>query len=181
VTILLARIDDRLLHGQVVVAWRQVLAFDTAYVIDDGVAGDPYLVDTLRLAAPFDLQVRALTVEEGAAAFAESPTGRVLLLFKTAQSVLALVEAGVALPGLNVGNLAAGAGRRRVQRSISLSGEEAAALDALTARGVRVTFQQTPDDRAVGWKVVRRKISGDADENGHLHSPTLRRSAGASE
>lgn len=156
--ILLARLDDRLLHGQVVVAWRQVLHFDVAYVIDDGVAGDPLLLDTLRLAAPFDLHVRVLTVSEAVDALAELPTGRAILLFKTPQPALALVEAGVTLPGLNVGNLASGKGRVRVHGSISLSKAEAAVLDALSARGVRVTFQQTPDDRAVGWEVVRKRV-----------------------
>jgi len=159
VTIVLARLDDRLLHGQVVVAWRQFLRFDTAYVIDDGVAGDPYLVDALCLAAPSDLQVRVMTVAEAALALTEAPVGRAILLFKIPLSALALVEVGVALPGLNVGNLASGPGRVRVQRSISLSKEEAATLDELSARGVEVTFQQTPDDRAVGWDVLRRKIS----------------------
>ena len=160
--IVLARVDDRLLHGQVVVAWRRVLAFDTVYVIDDGVAGDPYLVDTLRLAAPSDLQVRALSVVEATAALADPPSGRAILLFKTPQAALALVEAGVSLPGLNVGNLAWGAGRKRVQRSIALSAEEAEVLERLSARGVQVTFQQAPEERAVGWEVVRRKVKDGA-------------------
>jgi PTS system mannose-specific IIB component len=159
VAIVLARIDDRLLHGQVVVAWRQVLAFDIVYVIDDGVAGDPYLVDTLRLAAPFDLQVRVLSVAEATAALTDPPPGRAILLFKTPQAALALVEAGVGLSELNVGNLASGMGRKRVQRSIALSVEEAEALDTLSARGVQVTFQQTPEERAVRWEVVRRKVT----------------------
>ena len=130
-----------------------------AYVIDDGVAGDPYLVDALRLTAPFDLQVRALSVEEAVDALANPPTGRVLLLFKTPRSALAIVEAGLDLPELNVGNLASGTGRKRVRHSIALSAEEVETLETLSARGVQVTFQQTPDDRAVDWEVLRRKVT----------------------
>ena len=157
--IVLARVDDRLLHGQVVVAWRQYLGFDAAYVVDDGVAGDPLVVETLRLAAPFDLAVRTLTVREAASVLAAPSMERIVLLFSEPQAALALLEAGISLNELNLGNLASGPGRKRVLRSISLSEAETAVLDALSARGVRVTLQQTPDERAVDWETVRRKVT----------------------
>jgi mannose/fructose/N-acetylgalactosamine-specific phosphotransferase system component IIB len=152
-----ARVDDRLIHGQVVVAWRSYLRFDAIAVVDDAVAGDPYLRDVLCMAAPADLDVGVYTTKEAVDVLTAPVSSRVLLLFTRPETALALVEAGVALPHLNVGNLAASPGSRRVLGSISLSSAHADALDALAARGVRITFQATPDDPALDWQAVRRR------------------------
>jgi mannose/fructose/N-acetylgalactosamine-specific phosphotransferase system component IIB len=151
-----ARVDDRLIHGQVVLGWRQHLAYDEIWVVDDEVSADPFLGDVLRMAAPGGVIVRVYGVAEAAQVLlGPKPTARVLLLFKQPQAALSLVEVGVDLPYLNVGNLAARPGARRVFRTISLTDEQAAALDALAARGVRITFQLAPDDAQADWQRLR--------------------------
>ncbi|MBN1584219.1 MAG: PTS sugar transporter subunit IIB [Anaerolineae bacterium] len=154
-----ARVDDRLIHGQVVVGWRQHLCFQELWVADDEVAADAFMGDVLRLAAPAEVEVRVQTVAQAAAALSAPLDRRTLLLFKEPQAALALVEAGVPLAQLNVGNLAARPGSRRAWQSISLTQAHAAALDALAERGVSITFQSTPDDAPAPWAQVRRRIS----------------------
>ena len=61
------RVDDRLIHGQVTVGWRQYLRYAEIWVVDDVARGDPYLQDALRLAAPEGVAVRVLGVEEAVA------------------------------------------------------------------------------------------------------------------
>jgi PTS system mannose-specific IIB component len=153
-----ARLDDRLIHGQVVVAWRQRLRYEAITVVDDEVARDPYLSDVLCAAAPAGVAVEVCAVAEAVDALAASPSRVVLLLVKRPQTALALLEAGVPLAQLNVGNLAPGPGSVRVVRSISLTPAHAAVLDALAGRGVRVTLQPTPDDPAVAWGAVRGRV-----------------------
>jgi mannose/fructose/N-acetylgalactosamine-specific phosphotransferase system component IIB len=80
-----------------------------------------------------------------------------LLLLKSPQAALTLVKASLSFPRLTVGNLAAGPGSVRVLKSISLAPEHVAALDALAARGVEITFQPTPDDPPVDWHTLRRR------------------------
>jgi mannose/fructose/N-acetylgalactosamine-specific phosphotransferase system component IIB len=170
-----ARIDDRLIHGQVTVAWRQYLHLDEIWVVDDGVAADPFLQDALRLATPAGVVLGVYTIQEAASAWQErctpAPeatseasavpgTRRVLVLVKSPQAALALVEQGAALSHLNVGNLAARPGSERAFKSISLTREHVAALDELAGRGVRITFQPVPDDAGVDWQAVRRRIRG---------------------
>jgi PTS system mannose-specific IIB component len=152
-----ARIDDRLIHGQVVVGWRQHLRYDAIYVVDDKVGEDPFLRHVLCLSAPSGVIVHVYTMAEAVAALSAPTPDRVLLLFKRPQAALALVEGGVRLPHLNVGNLAAEPGSVRVLKSISLTPDHVAALDALAERGVHITFQPTPDDPQVSWRTVRRK------------------------
>ena len=149
------RIDDRLIHGQVTVGWRQHLRYDAICVVDDVAAADPALRDALRLAAPAGVVVHVYTTEEATSALAASPSERTLLLLKSPQTALALVEGGLSLSQLNIGNLAARPGSVRVLKSISLTVEDVAALDALDARGIAITFQPTPDDPTVDWRALR--------------------------
>jgi PTS system mannose-specific IIB component len=150
------RVDDRLIHGQVVVAWRDYLRYDTILIVDDELAGDPYLRDVLCLAAPAGVKVGVHTTTEAVSVLIAPAFGQIVLL-KRPETALALVEAGVPLPQLNVGNLAAAPGSRRVVGSISLTPAHVLTLDALAGHGVRVTFQATPDDPALDWETVRRR------------------------
>jgi mannose/fructose/N-acetylgalactosamine-specific phosphotransferase system component IIB len=152
-----ARLDDRLIHGQVVVGWRQHLRFEAIHVVDDEVARDPFLRDVLRAAAPAGVAVEVYAAKEAADALAASSSRMVLLLVKRPQTALALLEAGVPLVQLNVGNLAPAPGSTRAVRAISLTPSHAAALDELAERGVRVTLQPTLDDPAIEWGAVRGK------------------------
>jgi mannose/fructose/N-acetylgalactosamine-specific phosphotransferase system component IIB len=82
----------------------------------------------------------------------------VLVLVKNPQTVLDLVERGIALPHLNVGCLASKPGSVRAFRSISLTREDVNALDGLADRGVRITFQLTPDGAHAEWPTVRGRL-----------------------
>jgi PTS system mannose-specific IIB component len=152
-----ARIDDRLLHGQVTVGWRQHLRYRAICVVDDLSATDPALRDALRLAAPAGVAVHVYATKEAASALAASPPDETLLLLKSPQTALDLVEGGLSLSRINVGNLAARPGSTRVLKSISLTVEHVAALDALAARGIAITFQPTPGDPPVEWQALRRR------------------------
>jgi mannose/fructose/N-acetylgalactosamine-specific phosphotransferase system component IIB len=152
-----ARIDDRLIHGQVTVGWRQHLRYQAICVVDDLSAADPVMRDVLRLATPDGVALHVYTLQEAAHALATPASDRTLLLLKSPQAALAVVKAGLPLSRLTVGNLAAGPGSVRVLKSISLAPEHVAALDALAARGVEITFRPTPDDHPVDWQALRRR------------------------
>jgi mannose/fructose/N-acetylgalactosamine-specific phosphotransferase system component IIB len=151
------RIDDRLIHGQVTVAWRQHLGYDEICIVDDALANDAFMNDMLRLAAPSGVQVTVYTVQQATGALTHPASNAILLLTKTPQSVLRLLDAGVPITQVNVGNIAAAPGRKRVFKSISLGPEHVATLDALAERGVEITFQLVPHDTALAWKSVRSK------------------------
>ena len=152
-----ARVDDRLIHGQVAVAWRQHLRYEEIWIVDDGVAKDPLLQEALSLATPLDLPVCAYSLEQASQALQDPPSQRVLLLFRHPQAALALVERGIPLAQLNVGSQAPSPGSVRVFKSISLNARHAAALDALAEQGVCITFQLTPDDPQANWQALRQR------------------------
>jgi PTS system mannose-specific IIB component len=162
------RVDDRLIHGQVTVGWRQYLRYAEIWVVDDLACGDPHLRDALRLAAPEGVVVRVIGVGEAEVLLASEvrrqtsnvkrQTLDVLILVRSPETALALAEGGVPLKRLNVGNLSSRPGSVRAFKNISLTPAHVEALDALAERGVRITFQLAPEDAQADWGAVRRRL-----------------------
>lgn len=155
-TIRLVRVDDRLIHGQIVAVWLRSVGADRIVIVDDRVAADPFLVEVLTLAAPSDVAVEVLGIAEGEARVKELAGGpdRAFVLVKTPATALALVRAGVPIEVLNVGGLGAGPGRRPLYRNVSASDEERAAMREIEAGGTHVEIRAVPDDRPVPFASV---------------------------
>jgi len=155
-SIRLVRVDDRLIHGQVVAVWLRSVGADRIVIVDDRVAADPFLVEVLTLAAPSDVAVEVLGVAEGAARVTElaGVPDRAFVLVKTPATVLSLLRAGAPIDVLNVGGMGAGPGRRPLYRNISASDDERAAMREIEAAGTRVEIRVVPDDRPVPFASV---------------------------
>ncbi len=150
-SIALVRIDDRLIHGQVVVKWLRHLGADEIWIADDQLMADGFLQSILRLAAPPGVHVEVAGAQDASALLARaSEEGHnVLLLVKSPQTAIALYEQGLDFHELNVGGLGAGPDTTRVYKSVSLSAAQMASLRYLQERGVRVYFQMVPEERPV--------------------------------
>jgi mannose/fructose/N-acetylgalactosamine-specific phosphotransferase system component IIB len=145
-TVLLARIDDRLIHGQVVVKWLRAVPSDRLVVCDDGVRSDSYLSDVLRLAAPEKPPLTILSVDECAEWLAEEgDSERIFLLVKGPRTVLDLQERGVQIPRLSVGGMGSSPGSHRLYKSISATNEQREQLARIADRGVPVVLQMVPE------------------------------------
>ena len=158
--ICLARIDDRLIHGQIVIKWWKYLHCDEILIADDDVAGDPFMQEVLSLAGPPDVPVRVLSVGDAACRLATQDGNRrsTLLLVKSPLAALRLMDKGVRLSHINVGGLAAGEGTQRVFRNVSLDPLQADALEELSRRGVQITFQLIPGDAQAEWTTIRQRL-----------------------
>jgi PTS system mannose-specific IIB component len=158
VTLRLVRVDDRLIHGQVVAVWLRAVGADRIVIVDDRVAADAFLVDVLTLAAPAGVQVEVLDVASGAPRVRElaDSNDAVFVLVKTPVTALALVRDGVPVGVVNVGGMGAGPGRRPLYRTISASDEERAALREIEALGTPVEIRIVADDRPVPFASVDR-------------------------
>jgi len=153
----LVRIDDRLLHGQVVVNWVRTLRPRRIAIVDDEIATDGTTVSVLEAACPADLTLWVGTVGEAATALVEQspvPPADTMILLRSPAQARALYEAGVCYETLNLGCLGARAGRRRVHRQVSLSPDEMEALQYLASVGVVVSIQALPSHRAIGLATV---------------------------
>lgn len=149
-SLLLYRIDDRLIHGQVVVGWGQPLGIRFIVLVDDQVAGSEWEQDLYRMAVPPDVDVYFSTVRDAAAALpryrADSRPG--LLVTGTIDAMRQLVESG-GVSQVNVGGLHFRAGRVQRLRYVFLTPEEEQALSEIQDRGVPVTAQDVPGARPI--------------------------------
>jgi mannose/fructose/N-acetylgalactosamine-specific phosphotransferase system component IIB len=155
-TLTLVRVDDRLIHGQVVAVWLRAVGADRIVIVDDPTARDEFLRTVLTLAAPEGVPVEVLGLAAGAvrvAALAAAPE-RTLVLLRSPLTALALRRAGVEFELLNVGGIGAGPGRRLVHRSVSASPDELAALRELERLGTRVELRALVDDRPVAFSAI---------------------------
>src|SRR5258706_6551142 len=112
--VVLARIDDRLVHGQVAVGWSRATNADLLVVANDDAAADPLQQSLMQLATPAGLTLRVLSVQGAGAADAkgEFDAARSLLLFSTPSDALLYREAGGRVTSLNVGGMGQGGGKR---------------------------------------------------------------------
>ena len=153
----LVRVDDRLIHGQIVAVWLKALGADGILVVDDKTAKDEFLREVLELSAPPGVPVEVMTVDEGITRVREATESpkRVFVLLRSPIAALRLHQAGVPFEVLNVGGLGAGPGRRQLYRNISAGEQELEAMRELERRGVRVEFRIVPDDRPVSLASVK--------------------------
>ena len=146
---ILHRVDDRLIHGQVLVAWGMRLRPDRIVVADDASAANDWERELLESAAP-DSAVRVVTVAEAASGHAaeSSAAGGAFLLVRGLAAALALVEAGAVIPAFNLGGIHYAPGRTKVNEYLYLDAADRAAARALLARGVSLQAQDVPASRA---------------------------------
>jgi D-glucosaminate-specific PTS system IIB component len=157
VSLRLVRIDDRLIHGQVVAVWLRVLGARRIVIVDDSTARDEFLREVLTLAAPPGVPVEVLGLAEGAARcvdLAASPEPAIVLV-RAPRTVLLLKQAGVPIEVVDLGGLGAGPGRKRIHKTVSASAEEIAELRELERLGVRVEIQIMADDRPIPLSSIR--------------------------
>ena len=154
----LVRIDDRLIHGQVVAGWLRALGAQRIVIVDDASARDEFLREVLTLAAPQGVPVEVHGVAEGAARLiALAATAEpVIVLARTPRTVLALRLAGVPIEVVDLGGMGSGPGRRRLHRTISVSPDELRELRELEQLGTRIEVQIVADDRPIPFRSLDR-------------------------
>jgi len=148
----LFRIDDRLIHGQVVVGWGQPLGVGFIVLVDDEVRVSDWEQDLYRMGVPPEIEVIFASAAEAVERLAEwqaDPRGGILLTGNI--DAMATLCAGAGrVPAVNLGGMHHRAGRTERLRYVYLTADEAAKLRRLASTGVRVMAQDVPSARAIG-------------------------------
>ena len=144
------RIDNRLIHGQVVVTWVQAQSIDTLMVANDAIAGDDFQRAILLAVAPPSIKVLILTIEDGLA-YVASPdhaSDRIFILVNNPHDALRLFQGGLPLRTMNVGNMSFAAGAKRVSNTVFVTPVDVRNFVGLQEAGVELTCQMMPTDRS---------------------------------
>jgi len=160
-SISLARIDDRLIHGQVIIKWLRAVPCDEILICDDQVRADPFLQKVLSLAVPPNVHLSVRSIAESVDYLSDGgPSPRVMLLLKTPHAALEILRRGICFAELNVGGMTSGPGTRRLYRSISATFAQIADLREIHRMGVRIVFQTVPEpeERALDFDLLLRKL-----------------------
>lgn len=147
--LVLARIDDRLVHGQVTVGWRNRLRPDHIVLANDDIADDPWQARIYAMSVPPEVEFLALSVGDAARLLQEGQrnplTGsRVLLLTGSALDMQRLVASGAPVLRVNVGGMHYARGKREMLPEVYVDRFDLAALRALRERGVELWVQMVP-------------------------------------
>jgi PTS system mannose-specific IIB component/fructoselysine and glucoselysine-specific PTS system IIB component len=150
-TIALYRVDDRLIHGQVVVGWGQPLDVGFIVLVDDEVRASEWEQDLYRMGVPPNIEVVFASVEEALRRLEEwEQDPRVgILLAGDIDTIAALTAGSGQVRKVNIGGIHHRTGRAERLRYVYLTDDEANKLRELAARGVDVTAQDVPTARAI--------------------------------
>jgi mannose/fructose/N-acetylgalactosamine-specific phosphotransferase system component IIB len=148
VSLALVRIDDRLIHGQVVVGWVRHLGADCILVANDAVAADPMQRALLPMAVPPEIEVAIYRVAEAAQRLAAGAHAdrKAILLFSSPVDAEAYLRLGGPLERLNVGGMRFAPGKAQMMPAIFVAAEDIKAFRALAARGLPMQVQMVPTD-----------------------------------
>ena len=145
------RIDDRLIHGQVVTAWIKSYQAKKVIIVDDIVAKDEFLIGVMEMVKPSGVALDVITVDEFTEklpAYDEESVNSIVLV-KTPESAKKCFDAGLKLDALNVGGMGAKEGRKHIYRNVSASDAEVDTLIELKDRGIETYLQATPNDKKI--------------------------------
>jgi len=158
----LVRVDNRLLHGQVLETWIPRLGATAVAVVDDEAARSPLAQAAMTLCCPAEVPVRVLPMAEADFAALGAGPGPVLVLVRDVAGLTAAVARGLTpalAPRLNLGNVHFTPGRRPLTPSVYLAEAELQALEALAAAGFQVEARAVPTDPPAGLDELRRRYA----------------------
>jgi len=145
------RVDNRLVHGQIIEGWLPYLDAVKLVVINDKLALDELQQQIMQLAIPARIQTHFISVKNTKALYdaIESRGDTTLYLLATFQDVSRLTREGVAVPILNVGNMHYGHGKRHLCTHVAVSDNDLECLRALQENGTQLDFRCVPTDMPI--------------------------------
>jgi PTS system mannose-specific IIB component/fructoselysine and glucoselysine-specific PTS system IIB component len=156
-SIVLCRIDDRLIHGQVVIGWGRAMGIDLIILVDDQVAASAWEQELYRMAVSPEIEVRFVTMADAARQMADwqSNGKRGLVLTGDLETMAALrISSPEVVQRINLGGIHHRAGRRERLPFIYLTDQELRTLQELEAGGAVITAQDLPTTAPVALKAL---------------------------
>lgn len=148
IDIRLARIDDRLIHGQVATAWSKQMEIDRILVISDEAAENQIRKLLLKQAAPNGIRVNVISVARMHEVYQSNilQFEKVALLFTSPQDVEVLVRQGMELSSINIGGMSFSNEKKMLTNFISVDEKDIASFIYLSEQGIELEIRKVPAD-----------------------------------
>lgn len=159
----LARIDSRLLHGQVATAWTKTVKPTRIIVVSDGVAKDELRKNLIEQAAPLGVKANVVPVDKMIQVAKDPRFGntKAMLLFETPQDALRAIEGGVDVKELNIGSMAHSVGKIAVSKVLSLGRDDVKTFEKLKAKGIQFDVRKVPNDSKENMDDIIKKAKAE--------------------
>ncbi|WP_445496907.1 PTS N-acetylgalactosamine transporter subunit IIB [Photorhabdus sp. SF281] len=145
--ILMTRIDNRLVHGQVGVTWTNSLGANLVLVANDQVAGDLMQQNLMDMVVSDGIQTRYFTLQKTIDVIHKAAERqKIFIVCKTPQDVLTLVKGGVPIRFVNVGNMHFAEGKRQIHKTVSVDDSDVVIFRELEQLGVTCEIRRVPDE-----------------------------------
>lgn len=143
-----ARVDQRLIHGQVATVWSRLTKADRIAVINDAAVHDDMQIAALKLARPTGVKLVIMSIRRALISLTNGKYDdeRVFLLTQNIQDMRALIDGGIKVDALNIGNIANHEGAKAIKPSVYLNAQDIEDIKAIKAHGVKVTAQMVPTE-----------------------------------
>lgn len=146
--ILLTRVDNRLIHGQVAVGWTNYARANMILVINDEVANDSLQQSLMDMAVSDGIETRYFTVEEAIKKIPHASNNQKLfIIVRNLQDVLNLIEGGVEIKEINIGNLHYEEGKRQITKSVSINDDDEKIIKKINEQGIELIVRRVPEER----------------------------------
>ena len=147
----LLRVDERLVHGQVALAWTNSLNADCIFVVNDDVRKDKLRLTTLKMAVPAGVKFVSKSVDDAVEVLNSGKTDKykMLIVVDSVADALKLAKGTGLVTSVNLGSMKRLEGRRQLTSSVFATDEEIGAIRELLSMGVSVGCQPVPTEASV--------------------------------
>ncbi|API88496.1 PTS mannose transporter subunit EIIAB [Marinilactibacillus sp. 15R] len=163
IKIVLARVDSRLLHGQVATAWTKTTQPNRIIVVSDTVSKDDLRKRLIEQATPPGVKANVIPIDKMIEISKDPRFGntKALLLFENPEDVLRVVEGGVDIEEVNVGSLAHSVGKVVVSNVLSMGQNDVEAFEKLKEKGIKFDVRKVPNDGRGNMNEIMKKAKNE--------------------
>lgn len=149
--ICLARIDDRLIHGQVVTRWAKEYKIQRIIVINDEIYKDTIRSTLIKQATPPGITAHVIKIDKAVRVYNNPKYAgeKVIMLFTNPSDVLQLVKQGIPITSINIGGMAFYQGKKQIDNVISVNNIDIAAFKKLHQHGIELEIRKVPSDSSI--------------------------------
>lgn len=147
-SIIHARVDERLIHGQVATVWTNTVGAQRIMVVNDSAVKDQMQIAALKMAKPAGVKLSILSKRKAVEKILAGnyDEEKVFLITKDIPDMAHLIENGVPLSAFNVGNISQKAGSKAIKKSVALTDEDITIIKKLVDNGTTITAQMVPSE-----------------------------------
>lgn len=153
-TVVLARIDQRLIHGLIVNQWAQALKVKRFMVVDDEISKNESIKASMRMSKPAGTGMSIIDTQKAITNFTAGKydAQRVFVLVKEPDTLIKLIEGGVDIPKVDLGIIFNEDGREPVSKFVALNDKERKDLQTIQSKDIPLVIQYVPTDNEESFK-----------------------------